>query len=284
MNKSALIPGHNLPHLSNLLTGERSGFVNQTDSVVTVNEETRTLSIAPAVTAFEFFCGNVYFRKVAAESVVWTDVEGVHYVYYNSNGVLTHTATYAEVFELDPGEVTPAQRREAKVINYGIIYGMGAVRLSRELGISRSKASEYIDRYFERYPGVGRFYESKLTEARTHGYVSTMFGRRRYLPDITSDHGGHRQAAERVATNTPIQGSTADIIKRAMVALDRALRTRELATTLILQIHDELLLEAPTGEVDEATALVREVMEGAAELAVPILVDVGTGRNWAEAH
>ncbi len=199
-------------------------------------------------------------------------------------GLDIHTATYAEVFEVDPAEVSPAQRREAKVINYGIVYGMGAVRLSRELGISRPRAAGYIERYFERYPGVGAFYESKLAEARTHGYVSTMFGRRRYLPDITSDHGGLRQAAERVATNTPIQGSAADIIKRAMVALDRALRSRELATTLILQIHDELLLEAPTGEVDEARELVREVMEGAAELDVPILVDVGVGHNWAEAH
>jgi DNA polymerase-1 len=195
-----------------------------------------------------------------------------------------HTATYAELFELDPSEVTPAMRREAKVVNYGIIYGMGAVRLSRELGIGRKEASEYIERYFARYPGVRGFYELMLDSARSHGWVETLFGRRRYLPDITSDHGGRRQAAERVASNTPIQGSAADIIKRAMVSLDRELHAGNLKCRLILQIHDELLLECPADEVDEASALVNRVMAGAAELAVPIVVDVGSGTNWAEAH
>jgi DNA polymerase-1 len=195
-----------------------------------------------------------------------------------------HTATSADMFEVDVSEVTPAMRREAKVVNYGIIYGMGAQRLSRELGISRPKAEEYIKRYFEKYPKVQKFYASQLDFARDHGFVSTLLGRRRYLPDIASDHGGRRQLAERVATNTPIQGSAADIIKKAMVDLDAALAEAGLATRLVLQIHDELLLEAPESEVDEACRLVVRVMEGAATLLVPVVVDVGSGRNWAEAH
>jgi DNA polymerase-1 len=201
-----------------------------------------------------------------------------------ARGLDVHTATYAELFDLDPAAVTPAMRREAKVVNYGIIYGMGAVRLSRELGIPRAQASEYIERYFGRYPGVRRFYERMLDQARAEGWVETLFGRRRYLPDITSDHGGRRQQAERVATNTPIQGSAADIIKRAMVLLDEALKSKKLNSRLILQIHDELLLECPAGEVDVISALVRDVMAGAASLRVPVVVDVGSGRNWAEAH
>lgn len=201
-----------------------------------------------------------------------------------ASGQDIHTATSADMFEVDPAEVTPSMRREAKVVNYGIIYGMGAQRLSRELGISRTKAEEYIKRYFEKFPKVQEFYASQLEHARDHGFVSTLMGRRRYLPDITSDHGGRRQMAERVATNTPIQGSAADIIKKAMVELDAALRESGLATRLVLQIHDELLLEAPAAEVEEASRLVVRVMEGAASLLVPIVVDVGSGTNWAEAH
>lgn len=199
-------------------------------------------------------------------------------------GLDVHTATYAELFERDPADVTAAMRREAKVVNYGIIYGMGAVRLSRELGIGRKEASEYIERYFARYSGVRSFYERMLAQAREKGWVETMFGRRRYLPDIVADHGGRRQAAERVATNTPIQGSAADIIKRAMVDLDARLKAEKLSSHLILQIHDELLLECPDDEVESASALVGEVMEAAVRLVVPVLADVGSGSNWAEAH
>ena len=195
-----------------------------------------------------------------------------------------HTATSADMFEVPVPEVSPSMRRAAKVVNYGIIYGMGPQRLSRELGISRSKAEEYIKRYFEKYPKVRQFYGSMLEHAREHGFVSTMMGRRRYLPDITSDHGGRRQLAERVATNTPIQGSAADIIKKAMVDLDTSLAEAGLGARLVLQIHDELLLEVPASEIEEASKLVVRIMEGAAKLLVPIVVDVGSGRNWAEAH
>ena len=188
------------------------------------------------------------------------------------------------MFEVDPTEVTPAMRRDAKVVNYGIVYGMGPQRLSRELGISRARAEEYIKRYFEKFPKVREYYSLQLEQARRRGFVSTLMGRRRYLPDLASDHGGLRQAAERVATNTPIQGSAADLIKKAMVDLEAALRGAGLATRPVLQIHDELLLESPEAEVDEACRLVTRVMEGAAKLLVPIVVDVGSGRTWAEAH
>jgi DNA polymerase-1 len=195
-----------------------------------------------------------------------------------------HTATAADMLEVELSAVTPSMRREAKVVNYGIIYGMGPQRLSRELGIPRTKAEDYIKRYFEKFPKVQVFYQAMLEQARTMGFVSTLMGRRRYLHDITSDHGGRRQVAERVATNTPIQGSAADIIKKAMVDLDLALSKSGLATRLVLQIHDELLLESPVAEVDEASRLVAVTMEKAVELLVPVVVDVGHGRNWAEAH
>ena len=200
------------------------------------------------------------------------------------DGLDIHSATASEVFEVAKEDVTPDMRRASKVINYGIIYGMGPVRMSRELGIPRARAAEYIERYFDRYPGVQKFYGEMLELARELGYVSTLLGRRRYLPDVQSENGGLRQAAERVATNTPIQGSAADIIKLAMVRLSDRLSRDGLETVMVLQIHDELLLECPESETDQALALVRESMENAVELAVPVVADVGVGVSWAEAH
>ncbi len=195
-----------------------------------------------------------------------------------------HRATAAELFDIDVADVSDPQRREAKLVNYGLIYGMGPVRLSRELGIDRSQATAYIERYFERYSEVRSFYDRMLEQARELGYVSTIDGRRRYLPDIHSDHGGRRQAAERVATNTPIQGSAADIIKIAMVRLAGRLKDEGLEAVMVLQVHDELLLECPKRELKQVVSLVEELMAGAASLSVPLLVDVGHGANWALAH
>lgn len=195
-----------------------------------------------------------------------------------------HRATAAELFDIDVADVSDPQRREAKLVNYGLIYGMGPVRLSRELGIDRSQATAYIERYFERYSEVRSFYDRMLEQARELGYVSTIDGRRRYLPDIHSDHGGRRQAAERVATNTPIQGSAADIIKIAMVRLAGRLKDEGLEAAMVLQVHDELLLECPKRELKQVVSLVEELMAGAASLSVPLLVDVGHGANWALAH
>ncbi|MFP6625715.1 MAG: DNA polymerase I [Deltaproteobacteria bacterium] len=194
-----------------------------------------------------------------------------------------HAATAEELFAGQGGDPA-ARRREAKVVNYGLIYGMGSTRLARELGISRSQAAAYIERYFERYAGVRSFYQRMLEQARENGYVSTLAGRRRYLADINSEHGGLRQVAERVATNTPIQGTAADIIKKAMIDLVPRLRAEGLAAAMVLQIHDELLIECPQDESDQVVRLLCEVMEGAADLAVPLVVDAGAGATWAEAH
>jgi DNA polymerase-1 len=199
-------------------------------------------------------------------------------------GLDIHRATASELFGVPTTGVTPEMRRVSKVVNYGILYGMGAGRMSRELSIPRPEAAAYIDRYFARYSGVRRLYAENLAQARDRGYVSTITGRRRYLPDITSSNGGLRQAAERVAGNSPIQGSAADIIKAAMVELSMSLDREHLESAMVLQIHDELLLECPAGEVERVSKLTASAMERAMPLAVPVVVDIGVGANWAEAH
>ncbi|HEY1491418.1 MAG TPA: DNA polymerase I [Steroidobacteraceae bacterium] len=195
-----------------------------------------------------------------------------------------HQATAAEVFGVELAAVSADQRRTAKMINFGLIYGMSAFGLARNLGIERGAAAQYVQRYFERYPGVKRFMDNTRTQARESGYVETVFGRRLYLPDIRSGNAQMRQYAERSAINAPMQGTAADIIKRAMIAID-AWRTRTQAPTrLIMQVHDELVFEVPAEAVAELTAAVRECMVNAASLSVPLRVDVGTGANWEEAH
>jgi DNA polymerase-1 len=195
-----------------------------------------------------------------------------------------HARTAAEIFHVLPGTITPDMRRAAKVINFGIIYGMGAQRLGRELNVSLTEAEQYIASYFERHAGVRAYIETVQDEARRCGYVTTLLGRRRALPDLASRHRGVAQAAERTAVNTPIQGSAADLIKMAMVAIDRRLADERLQAAMILQVHDELVFEVPEPERERATDLIREEMEGVYPLKVPIRVDVGWGRNWAEAH
>jgi DNA polymerase I len=195
-----------------------------------------------------------------------------------------HVRTAAEVFHVDPALVSAEQRRAAKVINFGILYGMGPSRLSKELGINFEEAQTYIESYFARYPGVQKYVESTLEAARKTGFVTTLLGRRRFIPDLTSTEGGVRQFAERTAVNTPIQGTAADLIKAAMVAIDRRLTAAGSGAGMILQVHDELILEAPEAEVSTVAALVREEMEGAARLSVPLEVAVGVGSSWAEIH
>jgi DNA polymerase-1 len=192
-----------------------------------------------------------------------------------------HARTAADVF----GDRPLAEgRRLAKVINYGIVYGMGAARAARELGVSTAAAAAYIEEYFRRYAGVRRFIDATVREARERGYVTTILGRRRYLPELNARDSAVRQFAERAATNTPIQGSAADLIKLAMLTVHRRLRERGLGARLLLQVHDELVLEAPAGEAAAVVALVREAMEGVWPLRVPLRVDVRSGANWAEAH
>jgi DNA polymerase I len=195
-----------------------------------------------------------------------------------------HQATAAEVFGVEPAAVTPDQRRTAKVINFGLIYGMSAFGLARNLGIERGAAQQYVERYFQRYPGVKRFMDETRASARQSGYVETVFGRRLYLPDIRSGNPQLRQYAERSAINAPMQGTAADIIKRAMIAVHAWCRRPDSPACLIMQVHDELVLEVREGAEEEVAAAVRERMVQAASLSVPLKADVGWGRNWDEAH
>jgi DNA polymerase-1 len=194
-----------------------------------------------------------------------------------------HRATAAEIFGVPPEQVTGQQRDRAKVINFGIMYGMGPQRLAREFGISTKEAREFIDNYFEIYADIRGFLESTIEKAKTDGYVTTMLGRIRYLPELQSHQRAVQSFGERIAVNTPLQGTAADMIKRAMVTLHRRLADGQVAARMLIQVHDELVLEVPVDEVDGVSAMVREEMVGAIELDVPLVVDIGTGRNWMEA-
>jgi DNA polymerase I len=195
-----------------------------------------------------------------------------------------HQATAAEVFGATLESVTADQRRSAKAINFGLIYGMSAFGLAKQLGIPRGAAQEYIDLYFARYPGVKRYMEETRAQAKAQGYVETVFGRRLYLPDINARNKQFQQAAERAAINAPMQGTAADIIKYAMIAVDAWCGSGERGARIIMQVHDELVLEVETARIAEVTDAVRERMMAAARLRVPLKVDVGTGSNWDQAH
>jgi DNA polymerase I len=195
-----------------------------------------------------------------------------------------HQATAAEVFGMQLDQVTVDQRRSAKMINFGLIYGMSAFGLAARLGIPRGEAQKYVELYFERYPGVRRYMDGTRQQARDQGFVETVFGRRLYLNDITSRNAALRQGAERAAINAPMQGTAADIIKRAMITVDRWLTDSRIEARLIMQVHDELVFEVRREAVDELKGNVRELMARAADLSVPLKVDVGIGENWDEAH
>jgi DNA polymerase-1 len=201
-----------------------------------------------------------------------------------ANGVDVHTATAAEVFGVTIENVEPNMRRSAKAINFGLIYGMSAFGLAKQLGIGRGQAQEYVDLYFERYPGVKSYMDNTRADAADIGYVETIFGRRLYLPDINAKNAQRRQHAERTAINAPMQGTAADIIKKAMIKVAAWLATEEFDAQMIMQVHDELVLEVKTEQLDAFTAKLKEIMEDAAKLAVPLIVEVGSGKNWGEAH
>jgi len=194
-----------------------------------------------------------------------------------------HRSTAAEIFGIALDEVTSEQRRNAKAINFGLIYGMSAFGLSRQLGIGRADAQSYMDLYFKRYPSVQAFMHDIREKAKAQGYVETLFGRRLYLPDINSSNGIRRKAAERVAINAPMQGTAADIIKRAMIQLDQKLQN-DPDIAMIMQVHDELVFEVRSEKVAFYSELIKTQMESAADLVVPLIVDVGQGTNWDEAH
>jgi len=196
-----------------------------------------------------------------------------------------HAATAREIFGLAAGgEVTAEMRRLAKSVNFGIVYGISPYGLARQLGTTPRVAKQYMDRYFERYPGVKRYMERAVREAVDKGYAETLLGRRRPIKEVRSRNRALRGAGERAAINTPIQGSAADTIKIAMIRVWRRLREEGLESMMILQVHDELLFEVPEEELEVVRAMVRREMEGAVELRVPLKVEIGVGRNWAEAY
>ncbi len=201
-----------------------------------------------------------------------------------AQGLDIHRATAAEVFGAESVEqVSSEQRRRAKAINFGLIYGMSAFGLAKQLGVGRQQAQEYVDLYFSRYPGVKAFMARIRSEARAQGYVETLFGRRLYLPEINARNGNRRAAAERTAINAPMQGSAADIIKRAMIQVDAWVQQQP-AICMVMQVHDELVFEVPEDQVEQVRPVIVGFMESAAELSVPLVVDVGVGSNWEEAH
>jgi DNA polymerase-1 len=195
-----------------------------------------------------------------------------------------HTRTASEIFGLPAEEISSEMRRKAKAVNFGIIYGMSAFGLAQDIGVSNIEAKRYIDGYFARYPKVREFIDRTIDQARTTGYVTTLLGRRRFIPELTSGTQAVRSFGERTAVNTPIQGTAADLIKLAMIRIHGVIRQRGLRARMILQVHDELIFEAPDGELSLMKELAKKEMEGVLELSVPIRVDTGTGKNWDEAH
>ena len=191
-----------------------------------------------------------------------------------------HTTTAARVFGVPVELVTPAMRSSAKAVNFGIVYGIGAFSLSKDLGITRKEADRYIKEYLNNYAGVRDYMENVVARAKEDGYVSTLFGRRRYLPELTSSNFNTRSFGERVARNMPVQGTAADIIKIAMIRVSRRLKAEKLQAKLILQIHDELIVECPLEETETVKKLLEEEMSGAVSLAVPMVAEAGVGENW----
>jgi DNA polymerase-1 len=193
-----------------------------------------------------------------------------------------HTLTASEVFGVPPLMVTSEHRRQAKVVNFGIVYGLSPFGLSQNLGIDKSEAKRFIDAYFEKYAGVRKFVDKTLEEARREQKVRTLFGRVRPIPDINSKNANMRGFAERTAVNTPLQGTAADLIKMAMIRIDAAIRQQKLNSRMTLQVHDELVFDVPEKEQDRMRTLVREEMESVHPLHVPLLVELGVGPNWRD--
>jgi DNA polymerase-1 len=202
------------------------------------------------------------------------------HAYANNEDI--HTLTASEVFGVPAEAMDKQTRARAKAVNFGIVYGISPFGLATQLGIPQAEARAYIDRYFARYAGVHAFIEKTLEQTRKDGFVRTLFGRVRPIPDIESRNPNQRGFAERTAINTPLQGTAADLIKLAMIAIDRKLTERQLKTRMVLQVHDELLFEVPTEETAEVEALVRTEMEGAVKLDVPLVADVAFGANWRD--
>lgn len=195
-----------------------------------------------------------------------------------------HRMTASQVFHVPFEEVTSLQRRNAKAVNFGIVYGISSFGLSQDLSITTKEASQYIESYFETYPGVKQFLDRQVQQAKEQGFVTTMFGRKRPVPELSSSNYMQRSFGERVAMNSPIQGTAADIIKIAMIRVSQSLKEQNLSSRLILQVHDELLIEAREDEVARVKAILKEDMEKAAALSVNLEIDMKQGKDWYEAH
>jgi DNA polymerase-1 len=200
------------------------------------------------------------------------------------DGVDVHTVTAAQVFGVSQADVTPDMRRAAKAVNFGIVYGISPYSLSEDIHVSVAEAKEYMERYFAHYSGVRAYMDRVVAEGRENGYVSTLYGRRRWLPELKSSNFNTRSFGERVALNMPIQGTAADVIKLAMLRVDEALCRAHLSARLVLQVHDELIVECPESEGETVQALLTREMEGVAALSVPLTADAKIGRTWADAH
>ncbi len=229
---------------------------------------------------------NASFSLLKTENPTMSEgrTSGVHCILLYSSPRVLLRATASEVFGVDIGNVTAQQRRMAKVINFGLIYGMSAWGLRQNLGVEKGVAEHYIEQYFARYPKVKKYMEDIRAQARTHGYVQTAFGRRLWLPDIASSRIPVQKAAERAAINAPMQGTAADLIKMAMVAVQRWLEETGAASRMILQVHDELILEVPQAEVETVREALPRLMAGVASLKVPLVAEVGVADNWEAAH
>ena len=195
-----------------------------------------------------------------------------------------HTITAAQVFGVEPDQVSPEMRRSAKAVNFGIVYGISAFSLSQDIGVTVAQAKAYMDRYFATYPGVRAYMDHVVAQAKRDGYVSTLMGRRRWLPELKSSNFNTRSFGERVALNMPIQGTAADIIKLAMIRVRDRLRREGFQGQLVLQVHDELIVECPEAEQEAVCTLLREEMEGVFPLSVPLVAETHAGKSWAESH
>ncbi len=225
-------------------------------------------------------------KKVRTETRIGENAVSISYVAVELAKKIfedIHARTAVEIFGLSPSDITPEMRRRAKAVNFGIVYGISPYGLASDIGISQNEAKEYIDNYFLRHKGVKSFIEYTIVKAKENGYVTTLLNRRRYVPELASEDNSIRQFGERIAINTPVQGSAADIIKLAMINIQRRLIREGLKAKMILQVHDELLFEVPEEELQVTKDLVIEEMEGVMSLAVPLKVDTGTGKNWREA-
>jgi len=210
--------------------------------------------------------------------------EDEHLVNGFKSGEDVHRQTAARIFDVPLEDVTGVQRDRAKTINYGVIYGMGAQRLAKETGLSQDEARDFIDSYYEVYPGIRDYIDRTVAYAKEHGFVETMLGRRRLLPDINTTDRRNQSMSERLAVNTPIQGTAADLIKVAMIRIDEKLRSNNYRGIMIIQVHDELVFDLPESEIEAIQTLVRDEMEHALELSVPLKVGIGWGSTWLEAH